>query len=158
MEKEKHQELQQLTAYLCGPMEYAGDYGIQWRLDLRKRLAPLGIKCILPNEEEANIISGQDELNRIKETDQEEYLLIMRLFIEADLLFVLQSDMIITCWEGERMSGTIGEAQHAYLNGIPAYLITSKKFSEIPGWFAACYTQIFPSIDKFVEFIGGANG
>lgn len=144
---------EEMTAYLAGPMEFSEDYGMGWRCRIREKLTPLGIRCILPNEEEAKFISSQDELTIIKKTDQVRYKNIMRQFIKQDLEFVESVDIIITKWEGERMSGTIGEAQHAYLMNQVSYLITSKPFEEIPGWFGACYDKIFSTEDECVEFL-----
>jgi len=141
------------VAYLAGPMEFAEDYGMGWRERIREGLKSLGIRCILPNEEEAKFISGQGELNEIKKYDPQRYVNIMRQFIKQDLQFVESVDMIVTCWNGERMSGTIGEATYAYLKDQVSYLITNKTFEQIPGWFAACYTKIFYSEDAFLDFM-----
>jgi nucleoside 2-deoxyribosyltransferase len=146
---------EELVAYLAGPMEFAEDYGMGWRERLRNELKEFGIRCILPNEEEAKFISSQHELNDIKESDPQRYINIMRQFIKQDLQFVEGVDMIITCWEGERMSGTIGEATHAYCSDQVSYLITSVPFKDIPGWFVACYSEIFTSVEEFLDFARG---
>lgn len=150
---EEFEQEEELSAYLAGPMEYAEDYGMGWRVRIREALNPIGIRCILPNEEEAKFVGSQAELNEIKKNDPQRYKNIMRQFIKQDLEFVESVSMIITKWEGERMAGTIGEAQHAYLSNQVAYLITSKKFEEIPGWFAACYDKIFESEEEFISFM-----
>lgn len=141
------------NCYLCGPMEYTEDEGLPWRLEFRKKLEHLDVHCIIPNEEQ-DIISSQEDLNELKNgQDIDEYFKIMREFIKIDLDFVRNSDFIVARWNGERMSGTIGEAQEAYLKDIPVFLITEEPIEDIPGWFLACCEDVFANIDDFVSYL-----
>ena len=140
------------TAYLAGPMEFAENAGIGWRLQFETALKPLVINCIIPEQEEEEI-TDQDELNHLKKHDPKEYVKIMRKLIDLDLQFVHDVDLVIINWEGERMSGTIGEAQEAYLNDVPVHLVTSKPTHEIPGWFLACCSSVHNSLDDLLSHL-----
>jgi nucleoside 2-deoxyribosyltransferase len=140
------------TAYLAGPMEYAQDNGLGWRLEYERDLSKLSIRSIIPNFEEKQILNGLD-LPHIKKTDIDRHNQVIRAFIKQDLRFVEDVDYVIVNWNGERCSGTIGEAQHAYLCGTPAYLVTSKPFHEVPGWFLACFTKAFHSKRDLLAYL-----
>lgn len=140
-------------AYLAGPMEYSDDNGLGWRLQYREVLKPLNIQCVVPNEEEEDIIAGVN-LQLLKRTDVEAHNKILHQFIEQDLEFVRTVDMIIIRWEGERMSGTIGEAQHAFLHNQPVYLVTTQPIHTVPGWFLSCCTKTFETVNQLVDFLG----
>lgn len=144
------------SCYLAGSMEYSADNGLSWREQYRALLEDedfLGIKCILPNEQERHIIKDQEELNKLKKTDISKYVEIMRQFMELDLGIIDKVDMVIVRWEGETISGTVGEAQHAYLMGIPIYLVTSKPLHEVPGWFLACFTEVFDTLSCLMMYL-----
>lgn len=144
------------TTYLAGPMEYCEDEGLPWRLEFREKLASIDVECIIPNEEEINI-SNQTELNVLKKENLDEYIRIMRVFIDMDLAFVHTVDFVVVGWEGQRMSGTVGEAQQAYLTGVPVYLVTSQPVHTTPGWFLACCTKVFSTCDELVEYLHPEN-
>jgi hypothetical protein len=141
-----------ITAYLAGPMEYAQSAGKHWRLRYKQELDKLGIDCIIPEFAE-KFITDQAELNRLKKEDIPEYKRIMRQLIYLDLQFVEDVDIIITRWEGEPTSGTIGEAQHSHLCETPNYLVTSKPLTEVPGWFLACFDAEFSNLTEVIEHI-----
>jgi nucleoside 2-deoxyribosyltransferase len=151
--KEKYGPPPSLMCYLAGPMEYATDNGFNWRIHYQRLLYPLNITCVIPNFEEAEILKDVKQLKYYKKENLSKYIEIMRKFIEKDLEFVEKSDFVIVKWDGEITSGTVGEVQQAYLLKKPAYLVTSKSFHEIPGWFLACFTQLFHTEEELVSFI-----
>ena len=136
-------------AYLAGPIEYANNFGRVWREEYSQLFKEfLNIECIIPEHEEKHIIETPEILLDLKKNNPREYINRMRQLQDLDLQFVEDVDIVVVHWNGERMSGTIGEAQHARLMGVPIYLVTKIPFVEIPGWFAACfdYENIFDSI------------
>jgi len=140
------------SGYLAGPMEHAADEGLQWRRTFDRVLKKkFGIKCIIPNDEEKKI-KKKVSMREAKKTDLPKYIRIMREFIRQDLEFIENVDMLITKWDGEMSAGTMGEATYAYKIGKPNYLVTSKKPVDIPGWFLACFTEIFSSLDELVAY------
>ena len=147
------EEYKPLITYLAGSMEYSDNQGLDWRLEWREDLGKLGIQCIIPNFEEADIILDSEQFQRDKITNLDKYINIMRKIIRKDLAFVEQVDFVITKWDGEKGAGTIGEAQHSFLIGKPNYLVTSLPFHEVPGWFLACFTELFHSKEKLLKFL-----
>lgn len=143
----------QKIAYLAGSMEYSDDNGLGWRLEARDLLTPLGIKCILPNEEEAQWIDDVDEFRELKKKDIHEYVRIHREFMKQDLDFTSTCDYFVCKWEGERIHGTTGEAQWRWQNGKDAYLVTSVPVEEIPGWFLASFTHLFPTLKDLKKWL-----
>lgn len=147
-----------LRTYLAGPMEYTNDNGLDWRLEYRDALAPLGISCVIPNFEEAELIPDVAAFNQLKIDDYQEYKRIMRLIAYKDNQFVNTVDFIITRWEGERMSGTIGEAHEAFFHAYtPNFLVTSLPFPEVPGWFGCCMEREFHTLDELIDYWKATN-
>lgn len=148
----KKREKKQLVSYLAGPMEWAINSGRNWRIRYKQEFDKIGVDCIIPEFEE-KLITNQADLNELKKDDMETYVYIMRELIKLDLDFVESVDFVVVRWAGERMSGTIGEVQHAFLVGTPAYLVTTKDLTEVPGWFLACFTDTFTSLKDLTEYI-----
>lgn len=147
-----------LKTYLAGPMEYTNDNGLNWRLEYKEALSTLNIECVIPNFEEAELIPDVTAFNQMKKDDYQEYKRIMRLILEKDIEFVHTVDFLITYWDGERMSGTVGEAQEAYLYAeTDNFLVTPRPLHEVPGWFGACITDEFLDLDALIEFWDRTN-
>lgn len=138
--------------YLAGPMEFIANAGINWRLEYQELLKPLNLECIIPELEE-KIITNQAELNVLKVNNPEAYIDIMRKLIDLDLKLLTGVNMVIVKWDGEKMSGTIHEVGKAYELKIPTYLVTTKSFQDIPGWFAACFTKIFTTKYQLISYL-----
>ena len=143
----------QLITYLAGPMEHTADNGFGWRSEYKKDLQKLHILSVIPSDYETELIPDPEQFQRDKQFFLNRFLKTMRAIIKLDLKFVETVDFVITRWEGERCSGTIGEAQHAFLIGKPNYLVTSKPFHEVPGWFLACFTELFHTKEELYKFL-----
>jgi nucleoside 2-deoxyribosyltransferase len=141
--------------YLCGPMEYAADCGVQWRKEFSEVLAKKNYRCISPNEEEEFIKKKYKVDAETKKNNIDEYISGIREFITLDLTFVESADMLVCKWEGEQCSGTIHEVGYARQISKPSYLITSKPLYEVPGWFLSCFTKCFKTIDELINFLEG---
>ena len=142
------------TVYLAGAMESLADEGLSWRRQFSTVLQSIGIKSIIPNDEEKNI-KEKYNMAELKKTDIDKYIEIIRAFISMDLKFVENVDMLIVKWEGEVTSGTIHEVGYAYQLGKPCYLVTSKLPHEVPGWFLACFTKTFTNLDSLISYLKG---
>jgi nucleoside 2-deoxyribosyltransferase len=143
----------QKTAYLAGAMESVADEGLGWRRKFSRVLKnKVNVKCIIPNDEEKNI-KKRVNMAKVKRTDPEKYLRVMREFIRMDLEFVESVDMIVIKWEGEATFGTVHEAGWAYQLKKPCYLITGIEEHKLPGWFYACCTKVFHSLDELIEHL-----
>jgi hypothetical protein len=143
-------------AYLAGSMEYSDDGGILWRREFESKLKPIGIDCIIPNDNEEKII-GYIDLKELKKTDIEDYKVKMRSLIINDIFIIEKVDLIIVKWEGELLYGTIGELTHAFICEKPSYLITSKDEYDVGGWFLACFKKVFKNIDDFINYTKTKN-
>lgn len=147
--------LPEQTCYLAGPMEFAEEYGLAWRLEYQEQLNRLNIHSIIPEHEE--IARGgltEKEVAQLKIDNPEDYKEYVREnFIKPDLKFVRDSDMVIVRWEGEQISGTAGEAQEAYLSDVPVYLVSSREVKDIPGWLYACSTEHFKSLSCLLLYL-----
>ena len=141
------------TIYLAGAMEQVEDQGLGWRRKYSTALGRLGIRCILPNDEESHLIPDPDTFLSLKDTDFQEHQRIMRLVKEQDLKFVQSVDAVVCRWDGEIIAGTVGEAQHATFHAVPFYLVCKRPYRELSGWMEACATEIFPSLEKLMEFL-----
>lgn len=147
-----------IIVYLAGPIEYTEDNGIGWRIAYSGKLATLGIKCIVPNYEEAEIIPDPVAFIQLKKDNYQAYKEVTRRIIKKDLDFVHSVDFLITRWDGERMAGTVGEAQEAYLYAkCDNFLVTPRPFHEIPGWFGACMTDEFHTLDELINYFNATN-
>lgn len=139
------------TCYLAGSMEYSQDEGTSWRIKYKEALKKYGINCIIPNEEEKKISHNVD-IKKLKKENIEKYIITMRDIIKMDLSLIDTVDMLIVKWDGEVSTGTTHEVGYAYQLGKPVYLISSVPVCDIPGWFLACFTEIFPSFEEILLF------
>jgi len=140
------------NVYLAGPMEYAHNEGLNWRRAYERAFKAIGINCVIPNDEEKNI-KRENDMGWLKEHNLPRYIEILREFIRMDLEFVETVDLVIVRWEGEQTAGTIHEVGKAYEIGKPAYLVTSLKPVDVPGWFLACFTQTFTSLKDLIKHV-----
>jgi nucleoside 2-deoxyribosyltransferase len=139
-------------AYLAGAMESLKDEGLSWRRKFSSALEKVGIKSVIPNDEEKDI-KQKYNLAELKKTDIEKYVEIIRSFITMDLKFVETVDMLIVKWEGEVTTGTVHEVGYAFQLKKPCYLVTSKKLHEVSGWFLSCFTKVFPDLDCLIHYL-----
>lgn len=141
-----------MTTYLCGAMETVPDWGVGWREEYQEALEALGINCINPTHLEAGVGTVQEMID-LKTTDPIEYKKRMREILYVDLSGVLNSNFLVCRYEGERVAGTIGELQEAFLENKPNYIVTSLPFDQLPGWMIACSTEIFPNLGCLIHFL-----
>lgn len=139
------------TVYLAGAMECVPDEGLAWRKRYAQNLEEhFDIKSIIPNNEEADIIPPGTDMKRLKKESLYDYREVMIKIRNSDLKFVQSVDAIICRWDGERIAGTVGEAQHADIHAVPFYLICKRPYYELPGWMVACATEIYPEFSCFM--------
>ena len=81
---------------------------------------------------------------------------IRRHFIDADVRLIIQDTDIVVLLYDESVrkgAGTLGEAQIAYCNSIPLFVINAfNDFSELPGWLVGLSTKIFNSFDDLLTY------
>jgi nucleoside 2-deoxyribosyltransferase len=136
-------------------MEYAANAGLNWRLELRNKLQPLGVECIIPNEEEKDLTPSNFAELKLDPATRAEYINITRQLIARDLKFVERADFLVVYWDGEKMAGTIHECGYAYQLNKLIFLITPRDLSEVPGWFLSCCSYTFHDINEFIQWYKG---
>lgn len=139
-------------AYLAGPMEMVPDDGEIWRREYSKELSKIGIRCIIPSDEE-NKIKGNIDIKLLKTEDTNKYISLTQDIIRADLTFIEASDFFIAHWDGEVSAGTMSETTFAFYMKKPLYLVTTVSIKDIPGWFLSCFTKIFSSLDELIDYL-----
>lgn len=165
--------------YLCGPMEYAKNFGVNWRNDITPRLLKAGYSVFNPcnevklfnelkalkNEQHKKVkkFKGKEQVKEIqatfKDLQKAENLDIPSLMnqfskvIKYDLKEVIASDLILCQWEQNVFSaGSSGELTVAKLFNIPVLMVCSNIIS-LPKWILGCITKYTGSLDNIEEEI-----
>ena len=148
-----------MLAYLCGPIEFAGDGGKLWRRKLTPFLRDeLGHRVYDPAEDEKKNLTDEEaqHFRQWKTADIERFRRVVRKIIQFDLdLIENKADYVICHWEDAAAAsgGTSAELTAAYRKGIPVYLVTQVPPEQISGWMLACADQVFSSIDELKKFL-----
>jgi hypothetical protein len=150
-----------LTAYLSGGMEYAENYGADWRTDIESWLKNnLGHDSFNPVRASEEFLGSRypDVDFRLSKTDDfEKHRQIAREIVLLDSReIILRSDYIICYYDesAQRGAGTKGELTVAALTGKPVYLITGMVVPDIPSWVIGCADKIFDGFDGLKNFLG----
>ena len=148
-----------MIAYLSGSIEFAPEYGKQWRRDLRPFLErTLGHRVYDPAEDEKKNLTQEEvaSFRRWKTTDLDRFQRTVRKIINFDLDYIQQrADYLVCYWEEEtgRGGGTSAELTAAYRKGIPVYLVTSVPLPTVSGWVLACADRVFISFAELRAFL-----
>lgn len=135
-------------------MDFAADHGLNWRLRFKEKLEPLGVRCIIPNHEEAELIQDPQAFYALKKSDPDQFNEIMTKVAKKDIGFVHESDFLICRWMGEKMAGSIAEAHEAKHHAhVPVYLVTDQPVENISSWFFNCIEKIFYSEEELFQFL-----
>jgi len=140
-----------LSVYLAGAMEYAPDFGMDWRRALTPILINMNYIVINPCLTTPHTLSNT-KLDKDLDSYRQE---IREKIILPDLKLIDGCDLIIVNWDKyvKFGGGTHGELTYALINNIPVYLIESIPREEIPGWILGCTTKTFQSIEELKEFL-----
>lgn len=156
----RHPKFPRGNIYLSGGMQFAEKLGAGWREETSGVLRgmgyfPLDITALDVAYDDANgslysIFETQDHL-QFKSN-------IRKHFVEADLkLIINDSDALIVLYDesARRGAGTISEAQVAYLNDIPVFIVSAFENwkEEIPAWLQALSTKIFTEFDDLYAYL-----
>ena len=79
--------------------------------------------------------------------------------IDSDIKLVVEdSDAVLVYWDeaAQRGAGTISEAQTAYSNGIPVFVVSAWEDWEnkIPAWLQGLATKIFADFESLLRWMG----
>ncbi len=147
-----------MRVYLSGAVEYAPDFGKQWRAEISPLLKSLGHQVYDPAQDEKKNLSDEEvaDFRGWKRSDLPRFQQTIRKIIAYDLdLVERQTDYIICYWDEHALkgAGTHGELTLAYRLGIPVYLVTPLPVANISGWILGCSTQVFSSFDQLSGFL-----
>ena len=154
------------TVYLSGGMEHANaddPLGGKWRQDVGKRIESLGFVplnitelSLQYNARHGNVYTG---LSMATEKDQMNFKAVVRThFVDTDLhLLKEDTDAIILYWDesAKQGAGTVSEAQFAYNNDIPIFIVCDWDDWEkkIPKWLFALSTKVFSNFDDCIDYM-----
>ena len=148
-----------MLAYLCGPIEFAGDGGKLWGRKLTPFLsAELGHRVYDPAEDEKKSLTDEEaaHFREWKTTDIERFRRVVRKIIQFDLdLIENKADYLICYWAdpAAQSGGTPAELTVAYRKGIPVYLVTQLPSEQISGWMLGCADNVFATVEELKAFL-----
>ncbi len=149
-----------LNAYLSGGMEYAENYGADWRNEIGKWLKK-ELKHIPfdPVEESDRFLKSKHpgvDFRDSKLNDVEAHLQIAKEIVGLDSReIILRSDYLICYYDesAQRGAGTKGELTVARVFGKPVFLVKSMGMESIPSWVLGCADRIFKDFEELKAFL-----
>jgi hypothetical protein len=149
-----------LTAYLSGGMEYAENYGADWRTEieswLKKNVSHDCFNPVRASEKFLNSLHPGIDFRLSKLNDLETHKKIAKEIVKLDSMeIILHSDYVICYYDGsaQRGAGTKGELTVAALMGKPVYLIVGMPVADIPSWVIGCSDKIFGDFNELKKFL-----
>ncbi len=147
-------------AYLSGGMEYAENYGADWRSEIEVWL----IERL--NHQSFNPVRASDEFLKSKypEVDFRETKLnhfgkhqeIAKEIVRLDCQeIILRSDYLICYYDesAQRGAGTKGELTVAAMFGKPVFFVQGMPLEKIPSWVLGCVDEIFKDFEALKVFL-----
>ena len=154
--------MQNLTAYLIGPIESAVDHGVGWRTGLKPKLEQINIKSINPidywNDKELDIEQGHNIIHwhRLLK-DWPNFLRWMDDIWSKNEPWVYKSDFLIAHFsEGDVLGGTIREMQIAFDLCKPMFLVYTGDINKVNCHvlhLVLKWGRIFTNFDELIEFL-----
>jgi len=148
-----------MLAYLCTPMDAAGDTGTLWR----RKLAPflrdqLGHRVFDPVEDSRKCLSDEEAANFAawQTTDLDRFRRAARRIVAFDLdLLEHKADYLICLWDANspRNAGAPAEVVVAHRKGIPVYLVAPLPVEQINSWVLGCSDQVFSSVEDLKDYL-----
>ncbi len=149
-----------LKAYLSGGMEYAENYGADWRKEmgkwLKKELSHEPFNPVIASEKFLKSGYPDVDFRRSKADDLQTHLKIAAEIVELDSKeIILHSDYVICYYDesAQRGAGTKGELTVARIFGKPVYLVQGMEFPSIPSWVLGCTDRIFAGFEELRSFL-----
>lgn len=146
-------------SYLAGPIGVIPQKGAaEWRIEIGKKLAEMGIKTSNPMGNEAKLDRNKlqewvntGKVNKIRKT-------VRTKLIGVDLRMVVNCDFLtlyIPVDNGYEICGSYGEVTLAYYLHKPVYIVTDRKLLplQIPCWATGCSTWIFRTWEEYLKYI-----
>jgi len=147
---------------LSGGMQHAANLGAGWRADLSGSLRGMDYEPLDITELDMAYAKRYGQLYFDAGTDVRQMLKykanIRQHFIHADLeLIIKDSDAVILFYDESvrKGAGTISEAQVAFLNDVPLFLVSDWGYNwkEVPGWLQALTTKMFAGFLPLLRYL-----
>jgi hypothetical protein len=149
-----------LTAYLSGGMEFAENYGADWRTEMSSWLSHnLDHSSFDPVKESEEFLTTKYhgvDFRSAKLNDFAKHQEIARKIVALDCReIILKSDYIICYYDesAQRGAGTKGELTVAAIFGKPVYFVVGMELERIPSWVLGCADEIFHNFDSLKNFL-----
>ena len=148
------------NAYLSGGMEFAENYGADWRLEISKWLFhKLKHASFNPVKASKEFLDSQHPPVNFRETklnDFAKHREIAKKIVSLDCQeIILRSDYLICYYDesAQRGAGTKGELTVAAIFGKPVYFVIGMELQKIPSWVLGCVTETFDDFDSLKKFL-----
>ncbi|MGC8596090.1 MAG: hypothetical protein ACP5MI_10875 [Candidatus Kryptoniota bacterium] len=149
-----------LKAYLSGGMEYADNYGADWRTEMEHWLkSELGHEAFNPVKASDEFLSKNYpnfDFRLSKLSDLPVHKKIAAEIVRIDSTeIILHSDYLICYYDesAQRGAGTKGELTVAAIFGKPVFLVNGLSLESIPSWVIGCSTDIMNSFGDLKAFL-----
>jgi len=149
-----------LTAYLSGGMEFAENYGANWRTELSGWLGEnLSHSIFDPVRASEKFLTDKypdTNFRLTKLSNLARHREIAGKIVDLDCEeIILRSDYVICYYDesAQRGAGTKGELTIARVFGKPVYLVIGMEMERIPSWVLGCTDKIFNDFDSLKIFL-----
>lgn len=141
-------------------MEYAENYGADWRIEMESWLKKeLSHSCFNPVKASEIFLKSEYPGFDFRDTKLNDFGKHRKIAAEIVRLdsheIILHSDYIICYYDdsAQRGAGTKGELTVATLVAKPVYFVKGMPTGEIPSWVIGCVTEIFDSFSGLKSFL-----
>ncbi len=152
----------ELTAYLSGGMEFAENYGADWRTEISNWLShKLDHAVFNPVEASKKFLSEKypaSDFRLTKIADLSLHRKIAKEIVKLDCQeIILKSDYVICYYDesAQRGAGTKGELTIAAIFDKPVYFVIGMEAEKIPSWVLGCADEIFSDFTALKNFLLG---
>jgi hypothetical protein len=149
-----------LTAYLSGGMEFAENYGADWRTEIENWLNhKLDHSAFNPVKASVKFLSEKypdTDFRQTKIDDLGTHRKIAKEIVRLDCQeIILKSDYVICYYDesAQRGAGTKGELTIAAMFDKPVYFIVGMELEKIPTWVLGCADELFTDFDSLKTFL-----
>jgi len=149
-----------LVAYLSGGMEYAENYGADWRTKMESWLQKeLGHESFNPVKASEKFLTSKYPGVDFRETklgDFAKHRQIAKEIVGLDCgEIILRSNYLICYYDesAQRGAGTKGELTVAAIFNKPVYFVVGMETEKIPSWVIGCADEIFTDFQSLKNFL-----
>ena len=149
-----------IIAYLSGGMEFAENYGADWRSEIEEWLSTNLHHGVFNPVKASEVFLKSNypgvDFREMKTDNLHKHRQIAREIVGLDCReIILRSDYLICYYDdsAQRGAGTKGELTIAMVFGKPVYLVTGMEVAKIPSWVLGCTDKIFQDFESLKNFL-----